>query len=128
MMNSFSVVTSFSVAKIAARKTNRKMPPTQATIEVIDFLVGACPETWALSSVVITRAIAPNGCTTMSGAIASAASWQTIANTSIRVPSSHDGRVSSALIWSQLSPDAPSGTLSRSTFVRRGAGTAHRTT
>ena len=45
MTKSSRSVTSFSVAYIAAKKTKRKMPPTQKMIAVIDFRVGECPET-----------------------------------------------------------------------------------
>ena len=41
----------------------------------------------------MTSAIAPSGCTTISGAYESAASWQTIASPSMTVPTTHDGRV-----------------------------------
>ena len=79
MMSSWRSVTSFSVAKRAATITKKKMPPTHAAMAVSDLRVGAWPLTRALRSVVITRAIAPSGWTTMSGATASAPSWQMIA-------------------------------------------------
>ena len=75
--------------------TKTKIPPTHAEIAIKDLFVGRWPLIWALSTVVMTSAMAPSGWTTMRGAKDSAPSWHRIARPSITVPTTHDGRVSS---------------------------------
>ncbi len=87
--------TAASVAYSAAMVTKTKMPPTQAAIAISDRRVGRCPLICAFRSVVITRAIAPSGCTTIRGAYDSAANWQTMASPSMTVPTTQEGRRSS---------------------------------
>ena len=65
----------------------------------------------------MTSAMAPSGCTTMSGANDRAASWQTIARPSITVPITHDGRVSSRFSCAPLRPPDAPAPLSFSTLV-----------
>ena len=117
MTSSWRSVTSFSCANSAATMTKKKMPPTHAAIAVSDFRVGECPLTRALSSVVMTSAMAPSGCTTISGATASAPSWQTIAIPSMSVPTTQDGRVSRRPSCLAVSPEVASRPLRRSTFA-----------
>ncbi len=80
------------------------MPPTHSTIARTDRFVGLCPLMRALSSVVMTSAIAPSGWTTMSGANDSAPSWHAIARASMTEPSTQDGRVSSRLSCVRVRP------------------------
>ena len=96
--------TGASVAYSAAIVTKTKIPPTHAAIAISERLVGRWPLICALSRVVMTSAIAPSGCTTMSGANDSAPSWHTIARPSITVPTTHDGRVSSRPSCAPVSP------------------------
>ena len=90
---------------------------------------GLCPLICAFSSVVMTSATAPSGCTTMSGAKKRADSWQTIARPSITVPITHEGRASSFSRW--LGAQALAGVAAAEAArpsSRHGADTGRRTT
>ena len=79
----------------AATVTKRARLTTHTAIDVISRLVGRVFVTNAVRSDAKTRAITPTGCTTMSGANASAPSCTRIATPNRALPTSHTGSRSS---------------------------------